>query len=477
MERRDPLFVPSVIAYGALMFAWSALRHAHYGSHAYDLGAYHQVFVNLAYHARLWSPVEQMHQWSAHLELGLLPLAIPYRVVASPLWLLALQSVLCAATALPLERLGRHAGLGARLAALCAWCTLITPQLLFAEIYDFHSITLCAYPMALVALGIELDRAALLIAGAAFALSFREQMGLAVAAAGVAWVVRHGLRRVRAAIVAAAAGLAVFVVEVAWLIPSFDGGGTFRYLTRYDRLGGSLGGAVRFAARHPLSFLALPFEGRRRLIYPFVVASGATAPLTALAATLQGSALNRVLAPLLVASPLLAVQLYASSIPAFSVEYQYGAPLVPLVGAAAILAVAEIRRSAPKLATYAAAVWIAVTFAHAAAAVGPLAIEAGGPLDFAFARSARASALSAAVARVPFGASVSAADPITPHLEGDVRIWPANEDGARFVLLDVAGTGDRTSAEIASAEARLRADSRYRVLVDDAGVLLVERAE
>jgi uncharacterized membrane protein len=56
-EKRHALFVPGVVAYGAVMFAWCALRHAHYGSHAYDLGAYHQIFVNLAYHGSLWSPV------------------------------------------------------------------------------------------------------------------------------------------------------------------------------------------------------------------------------------------------------------------------------------------------------------------------------------------------------------------------------------------------------------------------------------
>jgi hypothetical protein len=43
-----------------------------------------------------------MHQWSAHLEIGLVPLAIPYRIAASPLWLLAAQAASCAATAIPL---------------------------------------------------------------------------------------------------------------------------------------------------------------------------------------------------------------------------------------------------------------------------------------------------------------------------------------------------------------------------------------
>ena len=469
---RHRLFWPIASGYAVVLFLWSALRHAHYGSHALDLGAYHQVFYSLGVHRSLWSPIEQIHQWSAHLEVGLLPLGVFYRVAPTPLWLFALQAASCAAAAVPVETLARRFTGDAFIALVITVATLLTPQLLFASINDFHSITLCAYPLALLVLGIETDVLLYVIIGAALALSLREQMGLAVFAAGIAWFARHGRRRQFPAAILALVGLSVFLAEVLWLIPSFAGGGAFRYVATAYPFGSSPGGALRFALAHPLRFLALPFEGRRRLVYPLLLASGASAVV--LVAIVKAP--RRALVPLLILAPLILVQLYSSRVLVFSIESQYGAPLVPLLGVAGALGVGVLTKKRRRLGAAAALLWLAVTATHALFSVGPLAVEAGGPLDRSFSRSARSAALARAVAAIPRGAAVSAQDAITAHLAGDVRLWPAAEETARFVVLDAnVATGGRTADDVGAAEARLRADPRFEVRVDEAGVLLLER--
>lgn len=469
---RHRLFTPAVVVYGLTLFAWSSLRHAHYGSHAYDLGAYHQVFYNLGAHASLWSPIEQMHQWSAHLEVGLLPVGLLYRLYPTPLWLFALQAAACAAAAVPIESLARRFTGDARLAFVCAIATVLTPQLLFASISDFHSITLCAFPMALLVLGIEIDAVLPIAIGAAIALSLREQMGLAVFAAAIGWALRHGKKRAAAACVLGATGLTVFFAEVLWLIPSFAGGGTFRYVTRDYALGGSPREVAGFALSHPLRFLAIPFEGRRRLVYPLVLMSGALLPVL----VAVGAATRRAAVPLFILAPLLLVQLYSSKVLVFSVETQYGAPLVPLVGAAAALGVGVLAKRQKRFGAVAASGWLAATATHALFAVGPLAFEAGGPLDRSFSGSPRAEGLARAVAAIPTGAFVSAQDAITPHIEGDVRVWPAGEGSARFVVVDTNVRADATPRdEVIAAADRLRRDPDFVVRIDHGGVLLVER--
>lgn len=454
-----------------VMFAFSAFRHRHYGSHAYDLGAYHQIFWNWAYRGSLWNEVERMHQWSAHLELGLLPLWLPYRIVATPLWLFALQSGACALAAVAVERLARRATGDRRLALAAAAATLLTPQLLFAQIYDFHSITVCVLPMAFLAHAVAEKRRLQLWVAALFALSLREQMGLAVIAAAGAWLWVHGRSSWRTATALGVIGAGVFLAEVLWIIPSFADGGPFRYAARYGRLGGSPEAAVSFLLQHPLRFLALPFEGARPL-YLLKLGAGALPLLL-----LSFGSLRRAW-PLLIAAPLLAVQLYADDEPVWNLRYHYGAPVVPLLAAAAVLSLGWVHRRSARWAFVLAMVWVGTNATVAAIRMAQFATEPGGPLDLSVPGSPRDRALRRAMALVPKEASVSAQDGLVPHLAERERIhqWPDGEWEDDFILLDAQGIPGETPQEpITQAIERLRSDERFEPLLDEEGVLLVRR--
>ncbi len=150
------------------------------------------------------------------------------------------------------------------IASLAALAMLLTPQLLLADLADFHAATLCVLPIAVLAWGIEVDSPRAVFLAALAAISLREQMGLLLFAAGVAWVIRHGKRRLFAAGGLALLGLAFFFIAVKWAIPAFGSGQSFRYMAQYNRLGGTADGVLATAQREPLTFLAMALQGDRK---------------------------------------------------------------------------------------------------------------------------------------------------------------------------------------------------------------------
>ena len=466
MIARHRAVLPLTIALAAFFFCVAWLRHQHYGTHALDLGAYENSFWNLAHRGVPWNSVEGTHQWGNHFEIGLLWLWLPYRLAPSPVWLLLLQAITLAACVLPIEALARDV-LGDRERALqVAIATAIAPQLILANLYDFHALTPCALAMATLALGIERDRSWMIWLSALVAVSLREQMALAMAAAGAAWVLRHGVRRLGQGIALVAVGVSAFLLIVVVIIPRYAGGGTFRYAASYGRLGGSPGAAARFLIEHPLRFVALPFEGGRKL-YLLELAAGAT--LFSLAALRS----RRTAWPLVIAAPLLLVQLLNDRREIWHLDFHYGAPVVPLLAAAAVLAL-------PRFPVQAVRVWIAVTTVVALLRVPRVVAIPQGPLDFAFATSARAGALREAAALIPAGAAISAQADIVPHLADrpEIHAWPRIDATDAWILLDADGMESDHSVRpaIEAAIIALRSSPEWRVRLDRERVLLVERA-
>lgn len=469
--RRHPAFVALVVAYAAGMLAWTILRHRHFGS-GVDLGAYHSVFWNLAHRGTPYNGVERVHQWSNHLEIGLVWLGIPYRVLATPVWLLGAQTLAVAAAAFPIEAIARRITRDRLISTLAALAMLLTPQLVLADLADFHAATLCVLPIAILAWGIEVDSPRAVGLGALAAISLREQMGLLLVAAGVAWVIRHGRRRLLAALVLGAGGLAFFFIAVKWLVPAFGSGQSFRYMAQYNRLGGTADGVLATASREPLTFLAMAFQGDRKLF----VLELASAALPLLLLSLRS--IRRAAWPLLLAAPLLAVQLYSDEPAKWSIQSHYGAPLVPLFAAAGVMALALLPPRGD-LRTIAAAAWLSLVMMHDARALpSPLDLASAG--GAAFSQSPRFAALRKAIAAVPPQASISAQEDVVPHVasRADVHVFPDGEASDDYVLLDRTGASLRSGSTKAvdAAMDRLRTSSTFTVRVDEAGVLLLERA-
>ena len=468
--RRHPAFFAVVLAYAVAMTAWTILRHRHYGS-GVDLGAYHSVFWNLAHRGTPYNAIERVHQWSNHLEIGLVWLGIPYLIHASPLWLLVTQTLAVAAAAFPIEALTRRITGDRLISALTALAMLMTPQLVLAELADFHAATLCVLPMAVLAWGIEIDSRRTVALAALAALSLREQMGLLLVAAAVAWVIRHGKRRAFDASALALGGLGFFFVAVKWAIPAFGSGQSFRYMAQYNRLGGTADSVLSTAASGPLAFVSMAFQGDRKL-FALAIASGAL-PLIFLSLR----SLRRAAWPLLLAAPLLAVQLYSDDPAKWSIHSHYGAPLVPLFATAAVLALAFLPARGDARAICAAA-WLSLVLIHDTTTL-PSLRGPGAAIDPGFSRSPRALALHAALLAVPKDASISAQEDVVPHVASrvDVHAFPDGEASDEYILLDREGAARRPGGAEAvdAARKRLKKADDVEVLIDDAGVLLVKR--
>jgi uncharacterized membrane protein len=465
---RHRLVLPIVLLHAAVMLAWSLLRHHNFGSTS-DLGAYHAVYWNLSHRFTAWNSIDRIDQWSTHIELGLLWLVIPYRIHTSPVWLFLTQSLACAAAALPVEAIARRTTRDPVVALLAALAMLLTPQLLLAEINDFHPIAICTLPMALVAWGIEADHRKSIALGAVLAISIREHMGLLIAAAAVAWVLRQGVRRTWSALALGLFGVTVFILAITLVIPSFGSGHSFRDVAQYQRIGGSAEEALRLAGQNPLAFLLLPFEGDRKLFLLDLASGG----LPLLALSLRS--LRRAAWPLLLTLPLISVQLLSNDPTRWDIRSHYGIPVVPLFAAACVLALVFIPANYRR---FAALAWVALVIVHMTEVV-PSPIGPGRPIDLAFHGSPRDLALRRAFTMIPAGASVSAQDDVVPHVatREEVHQWPDGEATDEFVLLDQEGPARniRSREVLGNAAKRLRGDKHFQVLLDEAGVLLLKR--
>jgi uncharacterized membrane protein len=472
---RHPLLIPLAAAYAAVVFAWLYLRHQHFGSAAFELGAYHSILWNVAIRHTPWNSLERSHQWSTHLEPVLLFLAPFYRVVASPVWLWLLECLGCAAAVLPIDAIARRVTGDAVVGLLAGLAMLVGPQLVLGQLADYHTLALCALPLAVIVWAIEVDSSRGLVLASAAAIGLREQMGAVVALAAVLWVVRHGWRRGPPAAILAIVALGIFATELFLIIPSFGTGQSAHLAAHYAGLGGSADEALRTAASRPLGVASTVLEmGRAR--YVIALMSGAL-PLAFLALR----SLRKAAWPLVLALPPLAVQLVASASRKYDIHAPYGVPLVPLIAAAAVLALCFIPtdryRDARRLA---AGGWLLLSLAHLAQLL-PSPVGVGCPIDPGFEGSARQAAIQKAIAQVPQDLSISAQDNIVPHVatRSEVHLWPDGEATDDYVLLDSEGVASnvRNPASLTASARRLRANPRFELLVDEAGVVLAKRRQ
>jgi uncharacterized membrane protein len=472
IPERHPLVIPLAVAYAALIFGWCYLRHRHFGSSAFELGAYHTVLWNIAYRGTPWNSLERAHQWSTHLELGLAPLVPLYRIFPTPAWLWLAEGAACGAAALPLDALARRVTGDRVVGLLAAAAMLLTPQLVLGQVADFQPIALAILPMAVIAWAIEADSSRGLVLGSLWAILLREQLGAVVAVAAVLWVLRHGMRRAPPAFVLAVLAVTVSAVEIFYILPSFGSEESARYAAQYGSLGAG-GGS------HAHVLLGAFTAGRRAYLLGLV--SGAF-PLVVLSLR----SLRRSAWPLLLGLPPLAVQLLSAEPRKWDLDYPYGVPVVAAIAAAAVLALRFLPgetagdEARPDLdgRRIAAAAWLGMVVIHLASIL-PTPAGPGRALDPSFSHSLRAAALTQAIALVPADASITAQDDIVPHVaeRSEIHRWPDGMDTDEYVLLDLEGNAAnlRSRSHLVSAGRQLRGDPAFQLLVDQAGVILAKR--
>ncbi|HXA43222.1 MAG TPA: DUF2079 domain-containing protein [Candidatus Solibacter sp.] len=377
----------------ALFFAFAWIRYASFHSTTYDLAFFDQAIWNASLGRGFVSSFIPYDLMGQHFEPVLWLVAAMYRVVASPVLLLALQSAALGLAVVPLWDLAAET-LGPRAAWAIAAAYLLQVGVWRAVAYDFHTEAM-AVPLAFAALLAAHRRQRWTFVVLALApLLFKEDGALVAAAIGLLAVAAY--RRREGWLVAAVAVMwGVFVVLV--VMPRFRNGAPDDLIYYYRYLGSTRGAVA-------LALLTRPQVWMRQVLFgPFPAATALVV------AALGGLPLLR---PRLFVIALLAVLPAALSTKSgqSGLLYQYGIGLVPLLVFVSIRAIAWLQ-ARPR------AGWLRIAGARAAVATGlPVVTAAATFLAFSpvppmlpvyVADLERSSAAAAVVAMIPPGAPLA----------------------------------------------------------------------
>jgi uncharacterized membrane protein len=420
-------------AFAGSFGAAAVLRHRTFESGRFDLGNMTQAVWSTA-HGDFLSVTdvrgEQISRLGSHFDPILALLAPLWWLWPNPELLLVVQAGAVASGALPVFWLARkHVGSDPAAAAL-AVAYLLSPPVQWLTVSDFHPVAL-ACPLLLFAWWhLDAGRLWAFALFAAAAIATKEHVGLAVAALGVWYAVRHRRPRSGAAIAAIAGGAALVAALV--VVPHFAPAGVSAFESRYESP--SLDG-------RDLSYLA-------SLLLPL--------GLLPLAGPLA----------LLVALPELGLNVLSSTVTQTSVKTHYAATAAPALLAATVFGVSRL----------------GARFAYLAAAAALAGTVMFGPLGRIPVRAdSHDAAARRGLAVVPAGAPVSATNSLGAHLSERQRIFSfpvlreaewVVVDERRLTFFDSLGPG-RARPHLTA----LHHDPDWKRVFADDGILVFRRTE
>ncbi|SDG63221.1 Uncharacterized membrane protein [Sinosporangium album] len=452
---RDPAIVAAITVLAAALYATAGLLRL-YG---FRLGTYDLVIFDQAVrsYSRFELPVsiaKGVHNdfgWSFavlgdHWSPILALLAPFYWLHDGPETLIVLQAVLMAA-AIPVLWVFARRRLGTPAAHFVAAAYALSWPVAEAVVFDFHEVAFAPVLTALVIERHDAGKVRQAVAAGALLLCVKEDMGLLVAGYGLFLL---AIRRWLWGAVLLVGGVGAVLVATKALIPAF--GGRDDYYWAYGALGPDLPSAALGAVTDPLGALALL----------------GTPPVKSATMLMLGAMVLFLclLSPMvLIAVPLLAARMLASSFPNWwGTEYHYNAFLVVVLFCAAVDGIARFDLARFRLPLALAAV---------AAALVPF---------FAYGRLSwpgpRTAAAAEAVAAVPDGALVEAANYVGPALTSRTRVllWDREPRWAPWVVAETSRmTFPFTSREEQVGRVDLLKRSGYRVVVERDGFVVLNR--
>jgi len=470
------LILGSVALYGWL----SVQRHESFGSSAMDLGYTDQMVWNTLRgrvlefstyeNAPIDLPLEQFRRTDTllayHVELLLVPIALLYLVWSSPLALLLLQVLVVSLGAYAVFELARQR-LNSPTAGLAfALAYLLAPGIEGAMLSDFHAVSLTASLLLFALYFAEQRRFGLYFLLLGLAMLAKEDVPVLAVGLGAYLGLVRGQRRVGLITVAMGAGW--FAICMWVILPYFNGLGGSPFLDRLALFGPTLRASLVSAVRDPalvLNWLARPE------ILRYLVGLLASAGFLSLFHPQL----------LLVAAPLVAVNVFSTWSWTYSGGDHYSAAILPFVFSAAIfgadsLAAWLLRRfgwprrrvvMALCLCLLAVALW-----QHHLFGVSPLARTFDPPRITEHHRLGKEL-----IRQIPPQAAVSAQANLYPHVSQRPKayLFPAVND-AEYILLDVTSPAyPNTPRELYTTVQRLLREGEFGLLAATDGYLLLAR--
>jgi uncharacterized membrane protein len=442
----------------AVLFIFAAIVHyAVFKEARFDLGDMVQSIWSTLHGHFLEGTTANGHQSSRlgfHVDPFLVLFAPLFWIWSSPVLLLVAQVLAVVSGALPVFWLARkHLG-SSRAAAHFAFAYLLYPATQFNAFTigdGFHSVSL-AVPLVLYAIWfLDEDRLVAFSAVALLACTTKEEIPLAVGCLGIWHAVRKGHRLFGLSVFAA--GLALTLFNLLWVIPHFSANGVDPFASRYRAVGATPGGMAHKLVTDPLAFVHAVATGHKALFvvmlfFPFL-GLWALEPLLVLGAV-----------------PELVIDLLSSHGYQTSVAFQYTAGIGPFVVAASIFGAARLRHQADRV-----SLWVLVATALVAAfspinELGHDVRALGSPLV-----SAKAHALSL----IPGGVPVSASDDLAGYLSERRYIYTFPSVGrSRWIVVDIH---DQT-LQIPGFKRQVRtyeADKAWRHVYSSHGIMVLRR--
>lgn len=316
------LVVASVSAYIVLFAYWTTRNHDGFGTHAFDFGIYDQGLWLLSRFERPFVTVMGRHLFGDHTSFILLPLVPFYWIVPSAKVLLVAQAAALGVSAIPVFLLAREKLRNEMLAAVLAAAFLLQPALGWLNWEQFHP-DVFEIPLILFALWfMEKRRWGWFLACTGAALLVKEDVALLTFALGIYVALRHD-RRV--GILTSGVSLLYLAAALWWILPALNGVGT---LNAWRIPFGGPGGVIRTAFTRPGQLISYVLSDSRPWYLWQLLAPMALLPLLAPSVAL--------VAILPVAANLLTNFPYQ-----YDIHYHYTAPILPVLAAATVFAVAR----------------------------------------------------------------------------------------------------------------------------------------
>jgi uncharacterized membrane protein len=510
------LVAVAVILFCSFFILYLTTRHDVVQTNAEDLGIVDQAIWNTVNGNMLHETVcNVLHdtncsssgvtRFAIHFEPILFLVSLFYLFAPDPKTLIILQTLVVASGAFPAFWLARLR-LRSELAGVAiALLYLLYPGQQLATIFDFHAVTLTAAFLLFALYFMYTRRTVLLFLFAILAMACKEEVPLVLCMFGLWSMVFQ--RRWRS-------GLALVILSVAWLavgytliMPAFSHTGKPLLSSRYDHLGSGPLQWVLYVLRHPRSVLKDHVFEHAHMVY--------------LRSLFAPSAYLALLAPwiLVLALPILALNMLSSYSLMYSGQFQYNAEIVPVLIFAVIEAMVLILSVVRTVLTALSGqtgnlhllqitlprVRLPIRFAQVALLTTMLGVllfcvlrsdyyfHGNMPFSIGFqwpARTAHSDLAQRFFDMIPPDASVSAQSKLVPHISHRQQIYqfpygvPLSyavyarpEKSADYILLDV--TGDiypyYTTLEYVRDIKTLLLNGYYGVVAAQDGYLLLKR--
>lgn len=421
---REIILVLAIVVYIIYFTAASFLRYTNFYTGRFDLGNMDQTVWNTV-HGRIFQLTNPdgtniISRLAFHADFILILLAPFYLLWQDPRMLLLIQTLLCATGAVFVYLLAKKIIKQKTIALILALSFLLNPNLQYANLYDFHAVTLATTFFLMAFYFLQNKKYVLYCSFLLLAALTKEQVWLVTSLFGL-YTFFISKKRLF--------GLGIFIASVLCFyiifnkaIPMARGGEHFA-LSYYSDFGASPKDIVRNIFLSPQKTVPL-LVGPNRLLYIYEVFS----PIGFLA----------FFAPLLLifTIPDFGINLLSNNSQLHQIYYQYTAVILPFTYIATIYAIPVIRKLFPTITFKKISIFLLCSVLLSAGIFGPLPFTRD-PSTAMFTKPLPyAQSVDAFLSTIPIQYSVAATNNIGSHMSHRQKIFtiPTGIDQADIVV-------------------------------------------